>query len=75
MKRQIYSQLTAWKNREDRKPLVILGARQVGKTWIMRHFGEREYERVHETCIRVGATFIIRAESPKAQARGNALGL
>ena len=46
MKRQIYSQLTAWKNRKDRKPLVILGARQVGKTWIMRHFGEREYESI-----------------------------
>ncbi|MGM9709296.1 MAG: ATP-binding protein [Prevotella sp.] len=46
MKRQIYKELAAWKNREDRKPLVILGARQVGKTWIMRHFGEQEYENV-----------------------------
>ena len=36
----------AWKNRQDRKPLVILGARQVGKTWIMRHFGIQEYENV-----------------------------
>lgn len=46
MKRQIYNELIAWKNRKDRKPLVILGARQVGKTWIMRHFGTQEYENV-----------------------------
>ena len=46
MKRQIYNELMAWKNRQDRKPLVILGARQVGKTWIMRHFGMQEYENV-----------------------------
>ena len=46
MKRQIYNELTAWKKRQDRKPLVILGARQVGKTWIMRHFGLQEYESV-----------------------------
>ena len=46
MKRQIYNELLAWKNRETRKPLIILGARQVGKTWIMRHFGEQEYSSV-----------------------------
>ena len=46
MKRQIYNELMAWQNRQDRKPLVILGARQVGKTWIMRHFGIQEYENV-----------------------------
>ena len=46
MKRQIYNELMVWKNRKDRKPLVILGARQVGKTWIMRHFGKQEYENV-----------------------------
>ncbi|MGM9688906.1 MAG: ATP-binding protein [Alloprevotella sp.] len=46
MKRLIYNDLLAWKQRVDRKPLVILGARQVGKTWIMRHFGEEEYESV-----------------------------
>lgn len=46
MKRQIYNELLAWKNREIRKPLIILGARQVGKTWIMRHFGEQEYSSV-----------------------------
>lgn len=38
--------LVAWKNRTDRKPLVLLGARQVGKTYILKEFGRREYENV-----------------------------
>lgn len=46
MKRKIYKQLLVWKESKDRKPLMLLGARQVGKTWIMRHFGEREYKNV-----------------------------
>ena len=46
MNRQIYNELKRWKTSRDRKPLVLLGARQVGKTWIMRHFGAQEYESV-----------------------------
>ncbi len=46
MKRKIYRQLLQWKESKDRKPLMLLGARQVGKTWIMRHFGEQEYRSV-----------------------------
>lgn len=46
MKRKIYQQLLKWKENKDRKPLMLLGARQVGKTWIMQHFGEREYHKV-----------------------------
>ena len=46
MKRKIYQQLLRWKEDKDRKPLMLLGARQVGKTWIMRHFGEKEYSKV-----------------------------
>ena len=38
--------LIAWKNREDRKPLILLGARQVGKTYILKEFGQREFENV-----------------------------
>jgi len=37
--------LQSWKLREDRKPLVIRGARQVGKTWLMREFGKNSFER------------------------------
>ena len=46
MKRKIYKQLLKWKESKDRKPLMLLGARQVGKTWIMQHFGKKEYKNV-----------------------------
>lgn len=46
MKRKIYQQFLNWKSSKNRKPLVLLGARQVGKTWIMRHFGKKEYQKV-----------------------------
>lgn len=46
MKRKIYKQLLKWKENKDRKPLMLLGARQVGKTWIMQHFGKKEYKNV-----------------------------
>lgn len=46
MKRKIYNQLLKWKEDKDRKPLILLGARQVGKTWIMQHFGKEEYKKV-----------------------------
>ena len=44
MKRFAISQLTAWKNLANRKPLVIRGARQVGKTWLMKEFGKQEFK-------------------------------
>ncbi len=43
MKRSIYRQLLEWKNKTTRKPLILNGARQVGKTYILRVFGENEY--------------------------------
>lgn len=46
MRRKIYNQLLKWKENKDRKPLMLLGARQVGKTWIMQHFGEKKYKNV-----------------------------
>ncbi|MFC1477959.1 ATP-binding protein [Candidatus Margulisiibacteriota bacterium] len=46
MKRDIYSQLLGWKKDEHRKPLILKGARQVGKTYILKEFGESEYEDV-----------------------------
>lgn len=36
--------LVQWKNDEERKPMVLKGARQVGKTWIMKEFGRQYYE-------------------------------
>lgn len=46
MKRTIWKKLIDWKNEKDRKPLIIRGARQVGKTWLMQEFGKLEYEDV-----------------------------
>lgn len=46
MKRSIYKDLLRWKESPDRKPLVLKGARQVGKTWILREFGSNEYQNV-----------------------------
>ena len=45
MKRFIETAFLKWKERTDRKPLVLLGARQVGKTWMMREFGKRHFRR------------------------------
>lgn len=42
MKRNAISELIKWKNSEERKPMILKGARQVGKTWLMKEFG-REY--------------------------------
>lgn len=46
MKRKIYQDLLDWKNSEDRKPLLIQGARQVGKTYIINMFGTENYNNV-----------------------------
>ena len=46
MERFIMQDLIAWKNRTDRKPLILLGARQVGKTYILKEFGRQEFENV-----------------------------
>mgnify|MGYP000025454365 CR=1 FL=1 len=46
MKRKIIGQLKSWKENPERKPLILLGARQVGKTWVMKHFGQTEFQNV-----------------------------
>ncbi|MCD8293953.1 MAG: AAA family ATPase [Clostridia bacterium] len=43
MERLIMNRLVEWKNSSERKPLVIRGARQTGKTWIMKEFGKRYF--------------------------------
>ena len=45
MEREIMKDLVKWKGRSDRKPLILLGARQVGKTYILKEFGKRYYEQ------------------------------
>ncbi len=46
MKRLIYNDLLKWKGRSDRKPLILLGARQVGKTYILKEFGKKEFKQM-----------------------------
>jgi uncharacterized protein len=46
MKRTLYKELLDWKNAPNRKPLILQGARQVGKTWLMKEFGKNEFEQV-----------------------------
>ncbi|MCK9401718.1 MAG: ATP-binding protein [Bacteroidales bacterium] len=43
MRRTKLADLVAWKNSTSRKPLIIRGARQVGKTWLMKEFGNTQY--------------------------------
>ena len=45
MEREAISQLYEWKARENRKPLIIQGARQVGKTWLMMEFAQKAYDK------------------------------
>lgn len=47
MKRDIYARLLAWRGSPNRKPLVLRGARQTGKTYILKQFGQNEYQRCH----------------------------
>lgn len=45
MYRYKIEELKKWKTSKDRKPLIIRGARQVGKTWLMKEFGKNNYEK------------------------------
>lgn len=46
MRRRIYDDLCKWKDDPKRKPLVLEGARQVGKTWILKEFGRNEFKNM-----------------------------
>ena len=53
MKRKIYKRLIDWKLSDNRKPLVLYGARQVGKTYIIKVFGEKEFDNmVYVNCYK-----------------------
>jgi predicted AAA+ superfamily ATPase len=43
LNRNAFDKLVDWKNDPDRKPLILKGARQVGKTWLMEEFGRKQY--------------------------------
>ncbi len=46
IERDVTQQLLAWKNSSDRKPLIVRGARQIGKSWAVEDFGRRYYEHL-----------------------------
>ncbi len=46
MQRKIIQSLEKWKQKNNHKPLIIQVARQVGKTWAMKHFGGQAFEQV-----------------------------
>ena len=46
IKRNLYKKLLQWKNYKNRKPLILRGARQVGKTFLLKLFGKQEYSSV-----------------------------
>jgi predicted AAA+ superfamily ATPase len=47
MKRKLYSHLLAWKDSKTRVPLIMRGARQVGKSYLLKEFGKNEFNRCH----------------------------
>lgn len=56
MERFVLKNLADWKNSTDRKPLILNGARQVGKTWVLREFARREYRKeAYVVCRKNGA--------------------
>lgn len=44
--RTAIEQIYNWKQKKNKKPLIIRGARQVGKTWLMKNFGQKAYKQV-----------------------------
>lgn len=52
MKRIVYQKLVEWKHSPHRKPLILEGARQVGKTWLMQELGKQEYKNHYPTNTR-----------------------
>ena len=48
IRKDIIDRLRQWKNSENRKPILLKGARQTGKTWIMQEFGKECFEYVAE---------------------------
>lgn len=63
MKRSVYSQLLEWKDSPRRKPLMLYGARQVGKTYILKEFGRNEFDNlVYVNCYKNPAVEALFAE-------------
>ena len=51
MERYAINKLVEWKDKKNRKPLILKGARQVGKTWLMKEFGKNYFKKPKNTFI------------------------
>ncbi len=58
MKRRIYESLLEWKEKTSRMPLIINGARQVGKTYIINKFGKENYNNTLYLNMEIETLFI-----------------
>ena len=47
MKRKIEAKLIRWQNKKNRKPLLLQGARQVGKTYLLQNFAKNRFDNLH----------------------------
>lgn len=69
MERKAIEFLREWKNKKMRKPLIIKGARQVGKTWLMKYFGESSFENVayinFESQVNLQSLFLLDFSLPR----------
>ena len=52
MKRAVFNELTQWKDRASRMPLMVRGARQIGKTYIIEQFGEAYFSQIDKGAIK-----------------------
>jgi len=62
MKRTIYEKLSQWKRSDDRKPLILKGARQTGKTHILSEFGRNEFRRLICLVVLIFICFNLRVQ-------------
>ncbi|MEG1847133.1 MAG: ATP-binding protein [Lachnospiraceae bacterium] len=69
MKRKIEEKLFQWKQKKNRKPLILNGARQVGKTYILRAFGEKYYKNMVYVNLEINETIASFFESNIAPER------
>ena len=62
MKRKIYNELVNWKNKSGRMPLIVNGARQVGKSYILQEFGKQEFDNLIMVNLEVDKALVERFE-------------
>ena len=66
LKRKMYEQLLGWKNNKGKECLLIKGARQVGKTYLVREFAKAEYESIVEINFHMQSSLKVIFEGDKS---------